>query len=446
MKILVVDDDVAIAESLAEALGSEKNPCDVTNDGKAALARLLTGGYDIAIIDLVMPEKNGIEVLVEARKAGVETEFVMVTGFGSIETAIDAMKLGASDYLTKPVNLEELRCIVNKLAASTTLRKENARLRRLVLPDYPVHEIIGLSTAMQKIRETVFQVAPRKVTVMIEGESGTGKEVVANALARLSGRTEKPFLRMNCGALSQGILESELFGHEKGSFTGAVGQKKGIFEAAHGGTLFLDEIGEMPLESQVRLLRVLESGEFTRVGGVQPITVDVRIIAATNKDLKKLVEEGRFREDLFYRLNVVRITLPPLRERREDIPLLMQHFLGLYNAQNGTDFLGFDQEVVSILVRLDWPGNVRELRNVVERLLVFSTGEVVTLADLPDDIVQREITMIGENETGTMAEIEKKVINRTLQQTGNNVRKAARILDIPVRTLYRRIKSLDEPE
>ncbi len=446
MKILIVDDDVAIAESLAEALGSEKHPCDTANDGKTALSRLTTGAYDIAIIDLVMPEKNGIEVLTEARKAGVQTEFVMVTGFGSIETAIDAMKLGASDYLTKPVNLEELRCIVSRLAENNNLRRENARLRRLVLPDDPVHEIIGSSSAMQKIRETVLQVSPRRVTVMIEGESGTGKEVVASAIVRLSGRTEKPFLRMNCGALSQGILESELFGHEKGSFTGAVGQKKGIFEAAHGGTLFLDEIGEMPLESQVRLLRVLESGEFTRVGGVQPVTVDVRIVAATNKDLKKLVEEGRFREDLFYRLNVVRIALPPLRERREDIPLLMQHFLGLYNAQNGTDFLGFEQEVVSILVRLDWPGNVRELRNVVERLLVFAQGDIVTLADLPDDIAQREITMIGESETGTMAEIEKKIINRTLQQTGNNVRKAARILDIPVRTLYRRIKTLGEPE
>jgi transcriptional regulator with PAS, ATPase and Fis domain len=249
---------------------------------------------------------------------------------------------------------------------------------------------------------------------------------------------------MICGALSHGILECELFGHEKGSFTGAIGQKKGIFEAAHGGTLFLDEIGEMPLESQVRLLRVLESGEFTRVGGVQPVTVDVRIVAATNKDLKKLVDEGKFREDLYYRLNVVRITIPPLRERREDIPLLMQHFLGIFNAQNATDFQGFDQDVVAILARLDWPGNVRELRNVIDRLLVFSQNTVITLDDLPDDIAQREIALVGESESGTMAEIEKKIIQRTLNQTGNNVRRAARILDIPVRTLYRRIKTLGD--
>ncbi len=446
MKILIVDDDPAIAESLAEALSDGNTVCETANDGKAALSLLMSGVWDIAVIDLVMPEKNGIEVLAEARESGIRTEFVMVTGFGSIETAIDAMKLGASDYLTKPVNLEELRCIIRKLTEHTNLRKENARLRKLVIPEDPVQELIGSSSAMQKIRETIVQVAPRRVTVLIEGESGSGKEVVASAIARLSGRKDKPYLRMNCGALSQGILESELFGHEKGSFTGAIGQKKGIFEAADGGTLFLDEIGEMPLESQVRLLRVLESGEFTRVGGVHPVTVDVRIVAATNKDLRKLVDDGRFREDLYYRLNVVRISLPPLRERREDIPLLLQHLLVLYNAQNNTDFRGFDQEVAAILSGLEWPGNVRELRNVVERILVFARQDFVTLEDLPEDIAQREIARIGESETGTMAEIEKKIIVRTLEQTGNNVRKAARILDIPVRTLYRRIKSLGDQE
>ncbi|HPH01523.1 MAG TPA: sigma-54 dependent transcriptional regulator [Spirochaetota bacterium] len=446
MKILIVDDDPAIAESLAEALSDGNTVCETANDGKAALSLLMSGVWDIAVIDLVMPEKNGIEVLAEARESGIKTEFVMVTGFGSIETAIDAMKLGASDYLTKPVNLEELRCIIRKLTEHTNLRKENARLRKLVIPEDPVQELIGSSSAMQKIRETIVQVAPRRVTVLIEGESGSGKEVVASAIARLSGRKDKPYLRMNCGALSQGILESELFGHEKGSFTGAIGQKKGIFEAADGGTLFLDEIGEMPLESQVRLLRVLESGEFTRVGGVHPVTVDVRIVAATNKDLRKLVDDGRFREDLYYRLNVVRISLPPLRERREDIPLLLQHLLVLYNAQNNTDFRGFDQEVAAILSGLEWPGNVRELRNVVERILVFARQDFVTLEDLPEDIAQREIARIGESETGTMAEIEKKIIVRTLEQTGNNVRKAARILDIPVRTLYRRIKSLGDQE
>lgn len=439
--MLIVDDDRASAESLAEALQGPKMTCEIATDGKSALEKLVGDVYDIALIDLVMPEKNGIEVLAEARRVGVDSEFVMITGFGSIETAIDAMKLGASDYLTKPVNLEELRLIVKRVSENRKLKSENARLKALFVKDDPVQELIGSSPAMQKIRETIVQIASRRVTVLIDGESGTGKEVVANALARLSDRKDRPFLRMNCGALSQGILESELFGHEKGSFTGAIAQKKGIFESADTGTLFLDEIGEMPLDSQVRLLRVLETGEFTRVGGVQPVRVDVRIVAATNKDLKQQIEAGRFREDLYYRLNVVRIALPPLRDRPEDIPFLMQHFLNLFNIQNRTAYRGFDQEVVELFSARDWPGNVRELRNMVDRVLVFARGEVIGFNELPDDLVQQEIRQMAENEKGTMAEIERRIIERTMQQTANNVRRTSRMLDIPLRTLYRKLKT-----
>jgi DNA-binding NtrC family response regulator len=443
MNILIVDDDKAIADSLAEALEGKDVCCTAVNDGKSALHHLATSQYDIALLDLVMPEKNGIEVLSEAKKRGCSAEFVVITGFGSIETAIEAMKLGASDYLTKPVNLEELRLIVRRVAESSELKKENARLRKLILPDDPLRGMIGISPKIAKIRETIIQIAPRRVTVLIEGESGTGKEVVADGIARLSGRQDKPYLRKNCGAISQGILESELFGHEKGSFTGAISQKKGIFEAAHGGTLFLDEIGEMPMEAQVRLLRVLETGEFTRVGGIQPVTVDVRIIAATNKDLRQQIDAGLFREDLYYRLNVVKITLPPLRERREDVPFLAQHFMELFNVQNETEFRAFDPEVLALLSSRDWPGNIRELRNIVERILLFARDETIRFSDLPDDLAQEQLCKEAENEEGTMAEIEKRVLARTLQQTENNVRHASRILNIPLRTLYRKLKNYD---
>jgi len=441
MRILIVDDDRAIAESLAEALAGKGVECAAVNDGKRALEELATARYDIALLDLVMPEKNGIEVLAEAKQRGCAAEFVVITGFGSIETAIEAMKLGASDYLTKPVNLEELRLIVRRVAENSGIKKENARLRKLVLPEDPLRGMIGVSPKIQKIRETIMQIAPRRVTVLIEGESGTGKEVVADGIARLSGRQDKPFLRKNCGAISQGILESELFGHEKGSFTGAIAQKKGIFEAAHGGTLFLDEIGEMPMESQVRLLRVLETGEFTRVGGVTPITTDVRIIAATNKDLKQQIEQGLFREDLYYRLNVVKITLPPLRERREDIPFLAQHFMNVLNAENKTEFRTFDPDVLALLSARSWPGNIRELRNTVERILLFAQNEIIRFSDLPDDLTQEEICKDADGEYGTMAEIEKRIIERTLRQTENNMRRTSRILDIPLRTLYRKLKT-----
>ncbi|MDR2733275.1 MAG: sigma-54 dependent transcriptional regulator [Spirochaetota bacterium] len=441
MKILIVDDDRAIAESLAEALAGRGVECTTVNDGRRALEQLASGHFDIALLDLVMPEKNGIEVLAEAKQFGCAAEFVVITGFGSIETAIEAMKQGASDYLTKPVNLEELRLIVRRVAENSGIKKENARLRKLVLPEEPLRGMIGVSPKIQKIRETILQIAPRRVTVLIEGESGTGKEIVADGIARLSGRQDKPFLRKNCGAISQGILESELFGHEKGSFTGAVAQKKGIFEAAHGGTLFLDEIGEMPVESQVRLLRVLETGEFTRVGGVTPITADVRIIAATNKDLKQQIDQGLFREDLYYRLNVVKITLPPLRERREDIPFLAQHFLNVLNAENKTEFRAFDPDVLALLTVRNWPGNIRELRNTIERILLFAQNEIIRFADLPDDLTQEEICKGAADEYGTMAEIEKRIIERTLRQTENNARKTSRILNIPLRTLYRKLKN-----
>ena len=443
MNILIVDDDQAIADSLAEALDGKGVVCTTVNDGKSALEHLAEEQYDIVLLDLIMPEKNGLEVLAEAKQRGCASEFVVITGFGSIETAIEAMKLGANDYLTKPVNLEELRLIVRRVAESSGLRKENARLRKLISQDDPLRGMIGVSPKIQKIRETITQIAPRRVTVLIEGESGTGKEVVADGIARLSGRQDKPYLRKNCGAISQGILESELFGHEKGSFTGAISQKKGIFEAAHGGTLFLDEIGEMPMDAQVRLLRVLETGEFTRVGGLDPITVDVRIIAATNKDLRQQIEAGLFREDLYYRLNVVKITLPPLRERSEDVPFLAEHFLELFNVQNETEFRSFDPEVLALLSAREWPGNIRELRNVVERILLFARDEIVRFSDLPDDLAQEELCKEAENGEGTMAEIEKRVLARTLQQTENNVRHASRILNIPLRTLYRKLKNYD---
>lgn len=442
MRILIVDDDEQIVESLIEALQGDGLEFDSAYTGSDAVEKISGGTFDLVLLDYVLPGMNGIEILKTVKPLGLATDFIMITGFGKIETAIEAMKLGACDYFTKPVNIEEIRFIIKRSRESYSLREENRKLKSFIKGEGDFGDLVGSTPEMQRIKDVIRQVADKKVTVLIEGESGTGKEIVANALHRHSNRKDRPFLKVNCGALTQGILESELFGHEKGSFTGAVGLKKGLFESADKGTLFLDEIGEMPLESQVRLLRVLESGEFTRVGGVQAIRTDVRILAATNKDLEKEVEAGTFREDLFYRLKVISIHLPPLRERREDIPFLVKYFMDRYNLENSTAYRGFTHEVLDFLTAQHWRGNIRELRNVVDKILVFAENQMVTYADLPDDLLKTRIMEPVSEFQGTMGQIEKAVIEKTMALTGGNVRRVSSILDIPLRTLYRKLKNL----
>lgn len=444
LRILIVDDDKMITEALQEALDDGQTDFDVANDGERALELFKENDYDIALLDLVLPGMNGIEILKKVDANRLSTRFIMMTGFGSIENAIEAMKEGAAEYLTKPVNLEELRLLVGRTKETLKLVYENKQLRELLQADNePFSGLIGGSVKMLRIKEVILQVAAKKVTILIEGESGTGKEVVANAIFSLSDRHDKPFLKVNCGALSHGLLESELFGHEKGAFTGAINQKKGLFEAASGGIIFLDEVGEMPVELQVKLLRVLETGEFTRVGGIQALKTDVRIIAATNKSLADEVDKGNFREDLFYRLKVITIHLPALRERKEDIPFLIKRFIELYNYENDSSFKGVTAEVVEFLSRRYWKGNIRELRNVIEKILVFAKNDLIEYSDLPNDLIKEDLIEYASNElNGTMAQIEKNVIERTMMIADGNVRRVAVLLDIPVRTLYRKIKSL----
>lgn len=442
MNILIIDDDEQIVASLMEALQDNGVIFDAAYSGNDAVAKIESGEFDLVLLDLVLPELTGIEILEKVNAAGLKTEFIMITGFGKIETAIEAMKLGAIDYLTKPVNLQELRFLVKRTRERFELKEENRKLRNILKGQDDFREMIGTNPEMMRIKDIIRQVSDKKVTVLIDGESGTGKEIVANAIYEHSSRKGFPFLKVNCGALSQGILESELFGHEKGSFTGAASLKKGIFESANKGTIFLDEIGEMPIESQVRLLRVLESGEFSRVGGVDTIKTDVRIVAATNKDLEEEVEAGDFREDLFYRLKVINIHLPPLRERPDDIPFLVKHFLDRYNLENNTSFKGLSHEVLDFLSVQKWKGNIRELRNVVDKILVFSSNDLVEYSDLPDDLLKIRVMEPVMEFKGTMAQIERSVIENTMALAGGNVRRVSNILDIPLRTLYRKLKNL----
>lgn len=443
MKILIVDDDKQIVSSLIEALDTGKEEFSSAYSGKEAVELIIKEIFDFVIIDLVMPEMNGIEVLKEVKADTLITKFIMVTGYGSIETAVEAMKLGASDYLSKPVNVDELRLKVRGMTEQINIINENTVLRARLESDLDFKHMIGNSASIEKVKDMIKRVAPKTVTVFIDGGSGTGKEVVADEVFDHSRRQGNIFLKVNCGALSPTVLESELFGHEKGSFTGASALKKGLFESANNGTLFLDEIGELPLESQVKLLRVIENGEFKRVGGVETLVTDVRLIAATNKNLKHEVEEGNFREDLFYRLNVVTISLPPLDDRAEDIPLLVQKFIYLFNLKNGTTFKAFSENVLSVLMKKKWPGNIRELKNMVERILVFAPNNIVELEDLPDSLISEEVKKNAKEISGTMDEIEVNVLKATLKSTAWNIKRAAVILDIPLRTIYRKIKKYD---
>jgi two-component system response regulator HydG len=445
IRVLVIDDDEGHAEAVSEGLEIEGVVCQLAHSGAEGLAKMSEATYDAVLTDLVMHDIDGLKVLERARTLQPDAAVLLVTGHGSIETAVSAMQLGAADYLTKPVRIAELRTRLSRAVEARRLKKTNLELRRQLDKRYGFEGIVGQSPPIQRIFDVLRQVSGSHATVLVIGESGTGKELVARAIHTNSPRKEKPFIAVNCAALSQGIIESELFGHVKGAFTGAISAKEGVIVYADGGTLFLDEVGDMPLETQAKLLRVIETREVTPVGGNAARRFDVRIVAASNKNLRDLVKEGRFREDLFFRLAVVTVELPALRERSGDVPLLVDHFLGELAREHGRSVRGITPEARAALVRYPWPGNVRELRNVIESMVLLARGEVLDLADLPAEILEKGASPRGasghyELAGRAVSEVERDLIVANLRLTGGNREQAAKILGIGERTLYRKLK------
>jgi len=440
-RVLVVDDEEIVRESLGGWLTQDGLAVEVAPDGPSALEKLGQGRWDIALVDLKMPGMDGIQVLQEAKKLQPEAAVVIMTAYATVDTAVAAIKQGAYDYLVKPFDPEELSLMIQKIRSQQALVHENEVLRKALKRDYSFHDVISKSPAMQQVFELARVAAPSTSTVLILGESGTGKEVLARAIHKESSRKDGPFVAISCAALTETLLESELFGHERGAFTGANARRKGKFEAATGGTLFLDEIGDISPKLQVDLLRVLEERRIQRVGGNEPVDVDARIVAATNRDLRKEAAEGRFREDLFYRLNVIPIHLPPLRERKEDIPLLVERFLETLAVELAKPLDGVSSEALTALLAHAWPGNVRELRNTLERGAVVAKGRIVQLADLGLAVPPGGQTgASGKVEPPSLDEVEKRHVIEVLSFTGGNVTQAARILGIDRVTLYNRMR------
>ena len=439
--ILIIDDERGTREAMGKFLRPDY---DVTlaEDGEIGINLINRNHYDLILSDICMePGPSGLNVLETALKRTPSPPCILFTAYGSIETAVDAVKKGAFDFVTKPVNFDRLEIIIRRALESVRLKEENTELKRRLGSSFGIKGMIGNSTKMKNIIETIEQVAPTRTTVMITGESGTGKELVAQAIHQCSGRTGK-FVPVHCAALPENLLESELFGHERGAFTGAVEMRKGRFELAAGGTIFLDEISEIPLHIQVKLLRVLENRAFERIGGTETIVTDARVVAATNRDLRAMVERGEFREDLFYRLNVVSLEIPPLRERRDDIPLLVKHYLDLFTTENGKD-IGITEAAMASLCAYSWPGNIRELRNCVERMVVLCRGKMIDIDNVPVDI--REGVTPGIAKT-VLAQPscdlecnEKILIERALNECRGNRTKAAEKLGISRRTLHRKL-------
>ncbi|MEQ1792582.1 MAG: sigma-54 dependent transcriptional regulator [Nitrospira sp.] len=457
-KILVIDDDAVARELLADALKKDGHEVESFSNGTDALARGQQTVFDLVLTDIRMGTVDGLTVLREFKRFSPDTSIVLLTAFGSLEGAIEGIKQGAFDYLAKPFRKEEVKLVVQRALDHCKLVRENKRFRVELKEKEEWSPLVGSSPAMLDVYKLVARVSESRSTVLLQGESGTGKELIARAIHANSPRRDKPFIPVNCGALPDTLLESEMFGHEKGAFTGAVGLKAGLFEAATGGTLFLDEIGELGPALQVKLLRVMQDQEVRRVGGTASVKVDVRIIAATNRDLEQLVREDKFRDDLFYRLNVVRITLPSLVDRKEDIPMLAHHFLQKYVGGTPSGVRGFLPETMALLKEYRWPGNVRELENAVERAVSLSHGPLVTPDDLPESIrtaapLEAKATSVSEGDEVclTLEEVEKRHLIRVLKEMKGNKVKAAKILGIDRRTLYRMAERFgldlgDDPE
>ncbi|NUQ22228.1 MAG: sigma-54-dependent Fis family transcriptional regulator [Gemmatimonadaceae bacterium] len=437
IKVLVAEDEANLGTILEGFLTGRGYSVTTCRDGRAALAAMRAESYDVALLDIVMPEMDGLEVLRQVREEPTPPEVIIITGNGTIETAITAMKLGAYDYMSKPYRMAEIDVLVRRAWEKRQLARENAFLQSRLSRVDAVPEIITQYAPMQAVLQMVERVAKSDASVLITGESGTGKELVAKAVHRLSNRADAPLVDINCAAIAENLMESELFGHEKGAFTGALARKTGLFEMAAGGTLFMDEIGELDPKLQGKLLRALETGTFFRVGGTQKVEVNVRIIAATNKDLGRMVQDGQFRQDLLYRINTLGITLPPLRDRTVDIPLIAGHFLRRYGGANPPKL---SEEAVAELQEYSWPGNVRELRNVIERAVLLANGGVIYARDLP---LAPPTNGDGERAAGsdlTLEELERRHIEAILHQSNWHQGRAASVLGISSKTLYRKIR------
>ncbi|MFH1679251.1 MAG: sigma-54 dependent transcriptional regulator [Candidatus Eisenbacteria bacterium] len=445
--VLVIDDEAEIRQSFQRLLAREGYEVQTASDGKEAMARVRKTRFRVALCDLRLPDIDGLDLLKMLKIASPETEVLMITGYGTIDDAVRAMKDGAYDFIQKPVKKPLILKSIEKAIERQALATENRELRERLESIEKIPRPIGVSLAMKKVIEVAEQVAPSSASVLIEGESGTGKEVIANIVHYASNRKDFPFIKVNCAAIPETLLEAEIFGHEKGAFTGAIAQRKGRFELADGGTLFLDEISETSPATQVKLLRVLQEGQFERVGGTETIRVDVRLLAATNANLEEAIREKRFRKDLYYRLNVVTIHIPPLRDRPEDIPLLAEHFIQVYNLRNGKSIEGLSKDALERFMRYSWPGNVRELENVIERAVVLGKGRLIQTDDLPPALHERRGSehMIRIPFGMTMHEAEHKIIRETLRRTQGNKELAARLLGIASRTIYRKLENPPSP-
>ncbi len=458
--VLVVDDESDIRESLEVLLGSEGYAVDLAQNATEGLHKMESRGYDLVLLDLMMPDRSGMEVLQEVRQRDRDTPIFMITAYGSVEAAVKALKFGANDYFSKPWDNEKLLIEIDRMIARRRLEYENTHLKRALKQRYSFPNIIGKSERMVRLLDVVSQVASARSTILITGETGTGKELVAKAIHANSPRCDHLFVAVNSGSLPPELLESTLFGHVKGAFTSAIQTKKGYFEVADQGTIFFDEIGTLGAETQIKLLRVIQEKEFIPLGATDPIKVDVRILAATNADLYQLVKDGKFREDLYYRLNVINIALPALRERREDIPLLAEHFFTHYCRENnkfldsaGHSLLHFQPEAMQVLMEHAWPGNVRELENVVERAVVLATDSSVPLDVLPESLLQANGVRISRGDGGPLPadaslfeivnDFERRTILERLEQFNWSQTEAAESLHVPLSTLNQKIKRLD---
>ena len=455
-KILVVDDEESLREFLEIMLKREGYEITTAADGDKAIKLMKKQSFDLVLTDLQMPKVHGMEVLAQAKDMDPEIVVIVITAFGSTESAVEAMKLGAYDYITKPFKIDEIKLIIKKALEKRILSRENKQMKRELGEQYQFGNLVGSAQSMIKIYDLIGRVCETKTNVLITGESGTGKELVAKAIHYNGPLKDKPFVTVNCGAIPENLMESELFGHKKGSFTGAIVDKAGLFEVANGGTIFLDEIGELPLQVQVKLLRVLQDKSFRKVGGTEDITVNVRIMAATNRNLAHEVENGNFREDLYYRLNVIHIHIPPLRERKEDIALLAKHFLEKHNVQLGKNIMKISKEAMDALQAYDFPGNVRELENIIERTVSLEQGAAILPESLPPVIfhpsmgIQRKVeapdltvSLDGVKLEKIVEEIEGQRMEKALEKSGGVKKKAADLLGISFRSMRYRLEKYD---
>jgi DNA-binding NtrC family response regulator len=437
-KILIVEDDVLMQRMLKDSLSENGFSVAIASDGRAGLTKFQKTSFDLILLDIKLPKMNGVELLKRIKEISDESIVIMMTAFGDVETAVEAMKAGAYDYITKPFSPDELILIMQRGLELQKLKSENILLRKELKQQYSLGNLIGKSKAMQDIYHLIEIIAPGKSTVLIQGESGTGKELVAEAIHHLSDQKDKPLIKVSCGALPETLLESELFGHEKGSFTNAVKMKKGRFELANNGTIFLDDVDDMSPLVQMRLLRILQEREFERVGGTETIKVDLRIITASKVDLLTLVDEGKFRKDLYYRLNVVPIIIPPLNQRKRDIPLLVKHFMKNLNLQLNKN-TEMSPEAVQIMLNYDWPGNIRELENLIERLVTLSVSGKIKVSDLPEYLCEKKKAG-PDNLKLRVQDVETEHIRKILEQTNWKKNKAAEILGISAKYLWEKMK------